>query len=163
MAPTLPPLRHYEGKEATTSRPPPDCLATCATASSCRGSRLGLARDCLRARRSEWENRVGPHANGARRGATERRVHVMLLRHTRRLRQIGEREMAERRRKRPMTAQDQTSESNAGLLRELVAHLRHNRTQLREEWARRITDAQLLTAMTAEEIFAEATSVYDNY
>jgi rsbT co-antagonist protein RsbR len=49
------------------------------------------------------------------------------------------------------------------LLRELVAHLRQNRTQLREEWARRITDAQLLTAMTKEEIFSEATSVYDNY
>jgi rsbT co-antagonist protein RsbR len=49
------------------------------------------------------------------------------------------------------------------LLRELVAHLRRNRTQLREEWARRITDAQLLTAMTPQEIFSEATSVYDNY
>src|SRR3989442_274529 len=36
-------------------------------------------------------------------------------------------------------------------------------TDLREEWARRITRAQLLTAMTEEEIFAEATSVYDNY
>ncbi len=54
-------------------------------------------------------------------------------------------------------------EETAGLLRELVAHLRQNRTQLREEWARRITRAQLLTAMTEEEIFAEATSVYDNY
>src|SRR5436309_9402491 len=54
-------------------------------------------------------------------------------------------------------------ESTAALLRELVAHLRQNRTQLREEWARRITRAQLLTAMTEEEIFAEATSVYDNY
>src|SRR5262245_8472704 len=51
----------------------------------------------------------------------------------------------------------------AVLLRELVSHLRQNRTQLREEWARRITRAQLLTAMTEEEIFAEATSVYDNY
>src|ERR1044072_8305214 len=51
----------------------------------------------------------------------------------------------------------------AALLRELVAHLRQNRTQLREEWARRITRTQLLTAMTEEEIFAEATSVYDNY
>lgn len=72
--------------------------------------------------------------------------------------------MAEqRRRKRPVAAQDQSAEQSAGLLRELVAHLRHNRTQLREEWARRITDAKLLTAMTAEEIFAEATSVYDNY
>src|SRR5881398_3558394 len=56
-----------------------------------------------------------------------------------------------------------TLESTAVLLRELVAHLRQNRTQLREEWARRITRAQLLTAMTEEEIFAEATSVYDNY
>jgi rsbT co-antagonist protein RsbR len=51
----------------------------------------------------------------------------------------------------------------AASLSELVAHLRENRTQLREEWARRITEAQLLTAMTSEEIFAEATSVYDNY
>src|SRR5712664_2411534 len=55
------------------------------------------------------------------------------------------------------------TESSAGLLRELVAHLRQNRTQLREEWARRITRAELLTAMTEEEIFAEATAVYDNY
>src|SRR6478672_4381559 len=56
-----------------------------------------------------------------------------------------------------------TADYNDPLLRELVAHLRQNRTQLREEWARRITDAQLLTAMTKEEIFSEATSVYDNY
>jgi rsbT co-antagonist protein RsbR len=56
-----------------------------------------------------------------------------------------------------------TGESTASLLRELVAHLRQNRTQLREEWARRITEAKLLTAMTKEEIFAEATSIYDNY
>jgi len=54
-------------------------------------------------------------------------------------------------------------EATSILLRELVAHLRQNRTQLREEWARRITEAQLLTAMTREEIFIEATSVYDNY
>ncbi len=58
-----------------------------------------------------------------------------------------------------------TSASNmiADLLRELVAHLRQNRTQLREEWARRITEAKLLTVMGQEEIFAEATAVYDNY
>jgi rsbT co-antagonist protein RsbR len=48
-------------------------------------------------------------------------------------------------------------------LRELVAHLRQHRTELREEWARRITEAKLLTAMSREEIFAEATSVYNNY
>lgn len=51
----------------------------------------------------------------------------------------------------------------AALLRELVAHLRQSRTQLREEWARRITEAQLLTAMNKDEIFAEATAVYDQY
>src|SRR6059036_2095001 len=62
----------------------------------------------------------------------------------------------------PLDPQAHT-ESTAALLRELVAHLRQNRTQLREEWTRRITRAQLLTAMTEEEIFAEATSVYDNY
>ena len=55
------------------------------------------------------------------------------------------------------------TESAAGLMRELVAHLREARTQLRQEWARRILEARLLTAMTQEEIFAEATSVYDNY
>ncbi|MBA3777845.1 MAG: STAS domain-containing protein [Chloroflexi bacterium] len=52
---------------------------------------------------------------------------------------------------------------DAELLRELVAHLRHHRTRLREEWARRITDAQLLSVMTAGEIFSEVTAVYDNY
>jgi rsbT co-antagonist protein RsbR len=54
-------------------------------------------------------------------------------------------------------------ESIAALLRELVSHLRQNRTQLRQEWARRITEAQLLTAMSADEIFTEATAVYDQY
>ncbi len=52
---------------------------------------------------------------------------------------------------------------SSALLRELVAHLRANRTQLREKWAQRITEARLLTALTPEEIFSEATSVYDNY
>jgi len=56
-----------------------------------------------------------------------------------------------------------TPESIAALLRELVAHLRQNRARLREEWVQRIIEAQLLTAMTKEEIFAEATSVYDSY
>ena len=53
--------------------------------------------------------------------------------------------------------------STEGLLPQLVQHLRRNRTVLREEWARRITEAQLLTAMTPEELFSEATAVYDNY
>jgi rsbT co-antagonist protein RsbR len=55
------------------------------------------------------------------------------------------------------------ADTGAVLLRELVAHLRQNRTVLREEWARRITEAQLLTALTPEEIFSEATSIYDSY
>src|SRR5262249_57029151 len=54
-------------------------------------------------------------------------------------------------------------ETTASRLREIVAHLRQQRAQLREEWARLITEAQLLTTMTKEELFAEATSVYDNY
>src|SRR5205809_2060637 len=56
-----------------------------------------------------------------------------------------------------------SAQGSAKLLRELVSHLRQNRTQLREEWARRIREARLLTAMSDEEIFSEATSVYDNY
>jgi rsbT co-antagonist protein RsbR len=60
----------------------------------------------------------------------------------------------------PPAREDATT---APLLSELVSHLRESRTQLREEWARRITLAQLLTAMSEDEIFAEATSVYDNY
>ena len=61
------------------------------------------------------------------------------------------------------TLHDFQTESTAALLRELVAHLRQNRTQLREEWKRRITAAGVLTAMSDKDIFAEATSVYDNY
>jgi len=49
------------------------------------------------------------------------------------------------------------------LLPELVALLRDQRTALREEWVRRITDAALLKVMSPEEIFSEVTAVYDNY
>src|SRR3982075_758798 len=63
----------------------------------------------------------------------------------------------------PVAAPIQRSEPTSLLLRELVGHLRQHRTQLREDWVSRITEAQLLTAMTQEEIFAEATSVYDSY
>jgi rsbT co-antagonist protein RsbR len=59
--------------------------------------------------------------------------------------------------------QKQTNVVPAASLSELVVHLRDNRTELREEWVRRITEAQLLTAMSSEEIFIEATSVFDNY
>src|SRR5215218_3906092 len=65
-------------------------------------------------------------------------------------------------RRRPRAAAA-AADGSAILLRELVGHLRQNRSQLREEWARRIAEAQLLTALTPEEIFSEATSVYDNY
>jgi rsbT co-antagonist protein RsbR len=57
----------------------------------------------------------------------------------------------------------QAPETEISLLRELVSHLRETRADLREEWVRRITEAQLLGAMTAEEIFSEVTAVYDNY
>jgi rsbT co-antagonist protein RsbR len=49
------------------------------------------------------------------------------------------------------------------LLHELVDLLHQSREELREEWARRITDADLLSVMTPEEIFSEVTAVYDNY
>jgi rsbT co-antagonist protein RsbR len=65
-----------------------------------------------------------------------------------------------------MTAQNDAAtrlQPTSDLLSELVSHLRQNRAQLREEWVRRITESRLLTAMTKEEIFAEATSVFDNY
>jgi rsbT co-antagonist protein RsbR len=63
----------------------------------------------------------------------------------------------------PQVKPQPTADYNDPLLRELVAHLRQNRAQLREVWARNITDAQLLTAMSPDEIFSEATSFYDNY
>ena len=57
----------------------------------------------------------------------------------------------------------QPSEETDELLQELVAYLRDNRTDLREEWARRISEANLLRVMSDEEIFSEATEVFDNY
>jgi rsbT co-antagonist protein RsbR len=52
---------------------------------------------------------------------------------------------------------------DGALLHELVGYLRESRTELREEWVRRITEEQLLRVMTSEEIFSEVTAVYDNY
>lgn len=60
----------------------------------------------------------------------------------------------------PSVSRDENTEL---LLSELVAHLRQKRSELREEWAQRIQEAELLTAMNKQEILAEATSVYDNY
>ena len=48
-------------------------------------------------------------------------------------------------------------------LEELVAYLRQKRSALREQWASRISEAQLLRVMSQEEIFSEVTAVYDNY
>jgi rsbT co-antagonist protein RsbR len=57
----------------------------------------------------------------------------------------------------------ESREEDLELLPELVTHLQDRRTELREQWANRITNAHLLSAMTDEEIFAMATSVYDSY
>jgi rsbT co-antagonist protein RsbR len=54
-------------------------------------------------------------------------------------------------------------EDEKQLLPELVAHLREHRSKLREDWTGRIGDSRLLSAMTQQEVAAEATSVYDNY
>jgi len=59
--------------------------------------------------------------------------------------------------------EDVEPQASAKLLSALVDHLHKNRSQLCEEWARRITETKLLTAMTNEEVFAEAIAVYNNY
>jgi rsbT co-antagonist protein RsbR len=61
------------------------------------------------------------------------------------------------------TATDAASGDVDQLLPELVSLLREQRTVLREEWVRRITEAELLNVMSSEEIFLEVTAVYDNY
>ena len=75
-------------------------------------------------------------------------------------RSAPEAEADEPRNSRSAEPQDDDASS---LLQELVAYLRDNRTELREEWARRISEAELLGVMSDEEIFSEATAVYDNY
>ncbi len=62
-----------------------------------------------------------------------------------------------------MAAHPMRDQAVGTLLSELVAHLREHRTDLRQEWAQRITKARLLTAMSEEEVFTEATAVYDQY
>jgi rsbT co-antagonist protein RsbR len=67
-------------------------------------------------------------------------------------------------RRRPGDQAVQKSGRESGpVLEELVAYLRESRTEMREEWARRIADAELLGVMSDDEIFSEATEVYDNY
>ena len=57
----------------------------------------------------------------------------------------------------------QAPPAEQSLLHELVAYLREKRSELREAWAARITQEDLLSVMSAEEIFNEVTAVYDNY
>src|SRR4029453_1667055 len=57
----------------------------------------------------------------------------------------------------------ESREEDLELLPELVTHLRDRRTDLREQWAKRITNAHLLPPVTDEEIFSLAPSVSDNY
>jgi rsbT co-antagonist protein RsbR len=68
---------------------------------------------------------------------------------------------------RPDRSEDQRpaerSDGDNSQLLELVSYLRDCRTELREEWARRISEADLLQVMSDDEIFSEATEVYDNY
>ena len=80
--------------------------------------------------------------------------------------------MTEQRDDRRAAAGDATGHRDAGdggwlddqqLLPELVADLRQHRTQLRQEWAGRISEGHFLTAMTPQEVHSETTSVYDNY
>lgn len=60
-----------------------------------------------------------------------------------------------------------TAPSSAGgqadLSGEWVAHLRQRRASLREEWVRRVREANLVPAMSEAETLFEAASVFDNY
>ncbi len=57
----------------------------------------------------------------------------------------------------------QSEQESDPILQELVAYLRESRAELRQQWARRISEAELLRVMSDDEIFTEATEVYDNY
>src|SRR5256712_6397609 len=66
-------------------------------------------------------------------------------------------------RQRDSTVPAVTRRRGNSVIRELVAHLREHRTRLRMEWAQRIIEARLLTAMNRKEVAAEVASIYDNY
>jgi signal transduction histidine kinase len=63
----------------------------------------------------------------------------------------------------PANLTESSSSGSSAVLIELIGHLRRNRARLRELWLQRILDGQYLTAMSAEEIGAETTSIYDSY
>ncbi|MGA8185672.1 MAG: STAS domain-containing protein [Terriglobia bacterium] len=64
---------------------------------------------------------------------------------------------------RKKTKRPRSQRGSADVFSDLVAHLRKNRALLQEEWAQRISEARLLTAISDEEILTETTSIYDNY
>lgn len=72
-------------------------------------------------------------------------------------------EMASAPRKPAVHATAPSDETRDVLLPEFVEHLRQNRMALCEQWITHIGQAELLTGMSKEETFSEATSVYDNY
>jgi signal transduction histidine kinase len=52
---------------------------------------------------------------------------------------------------------------DSAVLSELIRHLRRNRARMRELWLQRILDGQYLRGMSAAEVSAETTSIYDSY
>lgn len=54
-------------------------------------------------------------------------------------------------------------ESNEALRRELVAHFREKREQLRLQWVEQMTTKGLLADLTKEEIESESITIYDTY
>jgi len=63
----------------------------------------------------------------------------------------------------PASVTQSSTPRSSAVLRELISHLQHRRARLRDLWLHRILDGQYLTAMSAEEICAETTSMYDSY
>ena len=58
----------------------------------------------------------------------------------------------------PGEVEDRNLRDRHELMAELVTHLREKRSELRQQWVDRISDAHLLSAMTAREVFNEVTS-----
>src|SRR5438094_6379707 len=63
----------------------------------------------------------------------------------------------------PASVAHASTPGSSAVLRELIRHLRRSRARLRELWLHRILNGQYLIAMSADEICAETTSLYDSY
>src|SRR5205809_3048965 len=63
----------------------------------------------------------------------------------------------------PASVTQSSTPRSSAVLSELITHLERRRARLSELWLHRILDGQYLTAMSAEEICAETTSMYDSY